>query len=365
MRIAFVLPGGGGGGGARVIVRFAEGLRQLGHDVRILCPCQRRSVHERLRETYLALRYRCRHDWLRTFTGTVRQYTVLTPDVTGDNDVLIAVGVDSVLAIADLPASCGIKVHNSHGTEPWIADRMQRAWRVPMPRIVSASYLVPLMREQGSTDPIFVVNNGVDADEYYPTCPQHQRCGVGTVFHGASPKDPATILSVLHSIHQARPDVPLYVFGAYPRPAELPPKAAYVRLPTVRRARGLYSQSQVWFCASRHEGFGLPLLEAMACGCALVSTDCGGPSDIIEAGVTGWLVPPGDAQALVERVLALLQDADQRESFAAAGLDRLSRFTWAGVVRQYEQALQSIVASPGVTGRPQTFGMPGAVRGSR
>ena len=297
MRITFVLPSGGGGGGARVIVRFAVGLRERGHDVQILFPHQHKDLREWMRELYLGLRYQHRHDWLRTYPGIGRAYRALTPDIVGNNDALVAVGVDSVLATADLPESSGVKIHNSHGMEPWIADRMRQAWQLPMPRIVSASYLVQAMRQCGSNDPIFVVHNGVDRARYFASRPEHLRRGVGTVYHGASPKDPRAILATLQSIREAHPEVPLYVFGTHPRPRGLHADR-YVRLPTVEVARDLYSLSQVWFCASRNEGFGLPLLEAMACGCAVVSTDCGGPSDIIEQGTTGWLVPVGDTDAV-------------------------------------------------------------------
>lgn len=345
LRIAFVLPGGGGGGGARVIVRFAQGLRDRGHEVRIFYPYERKSLREKVRETYLGLRYGKRQDWFQTYTGPMIAYNSLTPDSIGSNDVVIAIGVESVLAIAHLPESCGIKVHNSHGMEPWIADRMKAAWALPMPRIVSASYLVPLMRDQGSIDPIFVVHNGVDPDEYYPPTPDTVRCGVGTVYHGGSPKDPATILAVMHKIHEAMPDMPLYMFGTFPRPAGLTASASYVRLPTVTAARELYSRCGVWFCASRFEGFGLPLLEAMACGSAVVSSNCGGPSDIIADGVSGWLTPVGEADALAARILELLQDQDKHRAFVAAATARLAGFTWSGVVGQYEQALRSIVIS--------------------
>lgn len=347
MRITFVLPGGGGGGGARVIVRFADGLMQRGHQVRILYAWQHQDLREKLRDLYLGLRYGHRHDWLRTCATPVHPYTSLTADLAGHNDVLVAVGVTSVLAIAELPASCGIKVHNSHGTEPWIDEQMARAWALPMPRIVSASYLVEPMRRQGSTDSIFVVGNGVDTQEYYPAAPPDLRRGVGTIYHGGSPKDPRTLVATLKTIRQRHPDVPINVFGSFPRPADLPADATYVRLPDIETARQLYSRSLVWFCASRYEGFGLPLLEAMACGCAVVSTDCGGPSDIIESGTNGWLVPTGDASALADRVTQLLQDTPLRERFVAAGQAVLKRFTWPAMIDRYEAALREIVASGG------------------
>jgi len=342
MRIAFVIPGGGGGG-ARSVLRIATGLIERGHEIRILHPTPRRHPRAVLRHVYLRLRYGRRNDWTRRFPGVVRPYHSLTPEVVGRNDFVVGVGVDCVLAIADLPPQCGIKVHNSRGMEPWIMDRMLRAWQLSMPRIVVASYLEREMRSRGSNDPIFVVHNGVDRSEYFPSVPEDQRDGIGTVYHGAAVKAPDVILSVLHRFHDCRPDLPLYVFGSFRRPRGLPRAATYVRFPSLAVARDLYSRSLVWFCASRHEGLPNPLFEAMACGCAVVSTDCGGPSDQIENGTNGFIVPVGDEHAMVTRILEMLDSEELRARFVAASQVVLDRMTWKRAVDEFESAFYSIL----------------------
>ena len=72
------------------------------------------------------------------------------------------------------------------------------------------------------------------------------------------------------------------------------------------------------------EPFGLAALEAMASGAALVHTGVGGLSEVV--GDAGLLVPPGDAPALAEAVLALTQDPPRRQALAAVGLVRAAKF---------------------------------------
>ena len=72
----------------------------------------------------------------------------------------------------------------------------------------------------------------------------------------------------------------------------------------------LYNRTQVVVSPSLYEGFGLPAVEAMACGVPVVATRAGALSEIIEDGVTGILVPPADSGALSEALRLLLSDPE-------------------------------------------------------
>jgi len=343
MRVTFVIPGPAGGG-TRSVTTLANGLIARGHEARILYPRPRRGLKGALRYAYVSWRYGSRQDWLREFAGETVCYDVLTPDVAGRSDAIIGVGVDCMLAIAPLPDSCGRKVHNSHGMEPWIQQRMDRAWSLPVPRIICASYLESQMRRRGSTDPIFLVPNGVDERQYFVDPSAGPRDGVGTVFHKGVAKDPDTVRAVLWKLHERHPGLPLYVFGTS-RPTHVPPTVRCVRFPTIEQARRCYGSALVWFCGSRNEGFSMPLLEAMACGCAVVSTDCGGPSDFITDGHNGCLVPVEDVEGLAARISSLLDDRPRLDELARAARETAHAFTWDKAVDKLEAALGTITAA--------------------
>jgi glycosyltransferase involved in cell wall biosynthesis len=82
---------------------------------------------------------------------------------------------------------------------------------------------------------------------------------------------------------------------------------------------------------SRYEGFGLPLLEAMACGCPVVAYRNSSLPEV--AGDAATLVADGDAEALGREVASLVQDDRRRRRAAKAGLAQAARFSWRGTAR--------------------------------
>ena len=94
----------------------------------------------------------------------------------------------------------------------------------------------------------------------------------------------------------------------------------------------LYSRATAFAFPSRYEGFGLPPLEAMACGTPVVSSDAASLPEAV--GDAGLLVPPDDPIALAVALRRLLEHADLRARLSAAGLVQAQRFTWEETARK-------------------------------
>ena len=76
------------------------------------------------------------------------------------------------------------------------------------------------------------------------------------------------------------------------------------------------------------ETFSLAVLEAMACGIPVISFDCPfGPREIIDDGVTGYLVPPGDEKTLVERICFLIENPDIRKRMSQSALKKAAQYS--------------------------------------
>ena len=101
--------------------------------------------------------------------------------------------------------------------------------------------------------------------------------------------------------------------------------------------------ASIFVLSSRYEGFGLVLLEAQAKGLPCVSFSCPqGPVEIIDDGVNGLLVPPGNTEVFAEKLLMLMQDTTLRQSFSENSQKALHRFELSTVVAQWVALFDSI-----------------------
>jgi glycosyltransferase involved in cell wall biosynthesis len=91
----------------------------------------------------------------------------------------------------------------------------------------------------------------------------------------------------------------------------------------------------IFVMSSVTEGLGTSLLDAMACGKAIVATTAGGMPEVVEDGKTGLLVPPRDHQAMADAIVTLLADGRARAAMGAAGAGRVrARFSAERMVQE-------------------------------
>lgn len=103
------------------------------------------------------------------------------------------------------------------------------------------------------------------------------------------------------------------------------------------------ARSDLFVLSSLWEGFPNVLVEAMACGTPVVSTDCpSGPNEIISHETDGLLVPPKDPEALAEAILRVLKDSKLAAKLAENGRARVADFEAKRIVKQYEELFRQV-----------------------
>ena len=104
----------------------------------------------------------------------------------------------------------------------------------------------------------------------------------------------------------------------------------------------LFSGALALALPSRYEGFGLPVLEAMACGTPVVCTNVASLPEV--AGDAAVLVPPDDPVALADALQGLVRDRSMAQDYAALGQAYVQRFRWEETARQTLKVYESVLA---------------------
>lgn len=105
----------------------------------------------------------------------------------------------------------------------------------------------------------------------------------------------------------------------------------------------IINESDLFVMSSYWEGFPMILLEVMACGTPIVSTDCNyGPRELIEHENNGLLVPVGDVAKLSEAMLHVLTDNESAEKFVANSISIINRFDSKVVTKNYEKIFEEV-----------------------
>jgi len=105
----------------------------------------------------------------------------------------------------------------------------------------------------------------------------------------------------------------------------------------------LFARAKVFLLPSHSEGLPIAILEAMAHGIPVVSTEVGGIPDAVIEGATGFLIQPGDVTTLAERVSRLLSDHDLWSHFSKASIERMTRYFQVDVVLGELYAIYDVV----------------------
>lgn len=349
MKVTFVIPGRNRSGGVRMAVEFAGKLAARGYGARVAYRASENgamaSLKKALGRVVRSGRVRSRGtDWIEECTTETVAYTDLSTLAFDSGEVVVALGSWTVDEVRRLNAPVH-KVRYCVGFSWHLPEMMASAWSGPMATIASSSMLVPQLESTVEGKVLGIVPAGIHPEEYFvePGAESAARDGIGLIFTNNPKKDPETAARVVEAIGDRWPSLPLYIFGEGRRDPRLP-KSSYTRLPPIEEARGLYNRSKIWLLTSRSEGFGIPIVEAMACGCAVVSTNHDTAPGLIRDGENGLLVPIGDVDAFIRAIADLLENDEKREALVREGRETAKNFTWDRATDELEAVLERIVS---------------------
>ena len=151
-------------------------------------------------------------------------------------------------------------------------------------------------------------------------------------------KDPETALRAIQEIHESDPSVTITAFGSL-NSKLVPRYVKYYEKPSNTQIARLMNHHSIFVLTSVLEGTPAPPLEAMACGCAIISTDCIGIREYVSNNINGLIVPTGDWRGIAHLVLELVSQNELRISLALKGMEDTKGYNFENMVDTFLSAI--------------------------
>lgn len=381
LKITFILPFANLTGGIKILLEHADRLAGLGHKVTIIYPGvlfhgkNFETVNNTLVWRFLAapmrqLKYtlmqllgRSEANWFpfKNKVGIRR-----TPDLSArympEGDIVIATAPETVSYVAAYPREKGKQVHFSQDYEAWYLPDEFLAHiytHDKMHLITIGSWQKKLYEERFKRTVEAVIPNGVDLTRFKPTTLKPNRekiapkSGTGEKatrpvadqpiadqpiadrpvrvlmsYHHAPYKGVADGLTAVDRVRKAGYAVQVVMFGVHKLKSEMPREVEYHYQVPEEELPEVYRSCDIFLWPTHREGFGLPPLEAMACGIPVVGTDAGAMNDFMQEGKTGYIVPIKQPEKLAEKLELLIKDSALRLKLARQAAEQATRWSW-------------------------------------
>jgi glycosyltransferase involved in cell wall biosynthesis len=339
-------------GGFKVQYEYANRLAARGHAVTILHPCtveQPRGWKARLaraaKRTADSLTDQSRVGW-HTLREDVRLLSV--PDLSERflpaADVTVATAWATAEMAKSYSARAGRKFQIVYDYELWMTAaprlrrRMEEAFRAGLDCVATSPSVVKMLAEIG-VRPAAYIPCGLDFDAFGVDVPIERRVRgtIGFPAREQPSKGTTDALAALGALRSRRGDeLRMSAFGPRPLANKLPDWVRALWFPTEAELRAFYNSISIFVFPSRFEGWGLPGMEALACGAALVTADNVGSREYALDGETALVVKRERPDLLAAAVERLLDDEELRQRLARQGQAHVRQYTWTRAVDALE-----------------------------
>jgi len=239
----------------------------------------------------------------------------------------------------------------------WLDAINRRAFRASDAIIVNSNEVLRYIEREYQAPPerITVIPNAIDLERFHPRPRAVGSKCVIMVGRLVAQKNPLLFVAAAAALRARLPDARFVLVGDGPLRGQVQAAVRAAGLDdsfVLAGERGdvheLLGQADLFWLTSDWEGLPNAVIEALACGLPVVATDVGGTAELVREGQEGFLIAPGDCDALVARSVSILTDPAAQARLRAAARARAERFGVEQMVRAtqalYEQALSGRAA---------------------
>ncbi len=336
-------------GGTRVLLDYADALHALGHQVIVVHPLWPYRFHYgRLRQMRVFARHLIQGncvDWYPLKSPLV-QVPRISNQYLPDADIVIATAWPTAHDVAKLSPEKGKKVYFIQlyeiGTGP--RELVDATYRLPMFRMTCSKVLREEIESKFDVKVDTVLYPGINTKTFFPDG-EPEADTVLMPYHPDVRKGGALGMEALKILKTKRPALKVKLFGHREPPDLISEWMQFFKRPDGEKLRNLYSTSSVLLYPSRVEACPLPPLEAMACGCAVVSTPVGEVPMYCTDGEHGLLPEIGNPEAMANCLERVLNDEALRRKLVAGGSQQVKMFLLPRGTSHLVETLETLLAT--------------------
>lgn len=332
-------------GGHKVILEYANKLVKYGHRVSInyFYGISFQSYHlpEFIRKLLVRIYVKfvgSRH-WFNLNTsikeGVISDITALE-----DADIVIATSIETAIELSKFNRPNLKKVYFIQDFENWnySDEEVYASYNEGMTNIVVANWLKDIV-DKHSSSLAYIVSNCIDTNIFQDRREKRRRHSIVFHYRSADYKGPQYALEVLRRLGEKYDDLVVDVISTEDMPEGLSSCCTFHHAISASEISDINNRTEVFMCTSVKEGFGLPGLEAMACGCAVVSFSYKGVLEYAVDGENALLSPVRDVHAMVANIISLFEDGELRNKIAKNGVKASRERTLEKSAKEFERIL--------------------------
>lgn len=320
-------------GGVTALWEFANGMRRLGHAVNLVHYGFIHPGVKSLKEI----------TWFRFARGIDHYFVNMLEEAAfPDADFIFSYN-------SKIPESKGQPLAFVQGYKILPKEWEINSYRLACPKICISRWLVDIGKSLGVPEHQLVyVPYGLRHEKYRLTSSIENRPLQVAMVHSNHPmKGTQFGLAALDKVRKRIPNLEVMLFGTEDSKIPLPAWITFLKSPDQGvLVEKIYNGSRVFVSPSILEGFGFPCIEAMACGCAVVTTRNGGSEDYAIHGETALVSEPEDVDAMARNLENILLDEPSRTALALRGRQYVQKFCWDKSAGALEKFLCKYAASP-------------------
>lgn len=347
MRIAFLTPHINISGGVKAILEYASRLSKKGHQVTVICPLPTfANVRLRGRDIPTAFPKRLLMNLLKykpywiDVAADIKYVPSWREEYIPEGDIVVATAWQSAPYVKNYSAQKGKKFYLIQHYEtlyhaPNNEEKADETYRFDFRKIVISSWLKKIMKEKFNSESDLLVTP-VDFNQFYPTRNGYNDpkriCMLHHFYNWKGVNDGIKAFEIVRKKYSA---IKLLMFGAHS--GNVGGYYQYYHRPWGSKLKEIYDSCDIFLCPSWREGLGMCSMEAMACKCALVSTDHGGSRDYAFHNETALVSPPKNPEKLAENLIRLLENESLLRTIAQNGYEYIRQYTWNKAVDKMER----------------------------